>query len=1151
MKHSFTIFLLSLLTLSATAESWTDANGTTYEFSINETNNGRQVNIYSVHNCPKNFTIPDKIYYETTAYEVYRLSGWSFFQDNERATIESVAMPNTVEIINDQPFHDCTALKQITLSTSVKEIGELTFYNCTSLKTIDIPATTIGKNAFSGCTSLQNVVLSGPVTTIQEGTFKGCPSLLKINLPSTVTTIEKEAFYNCTSLEIKAPAALTSIGENAFFGSNIIHMTATTPPTLNSNNLINATALVLVPETLLTAYRTAPYWSSFANRIQSESSIAQREVTVTANNNKSSLHVAIGEKNLAQTISLKVNGTINSYDIMLIRNKMINLKYLDLSNASVVANSYEYYTGYCTHDNILEEYAFSELGLKVLHLPKNLISIHDCCTNCQGLDTVYCQPGLQTIGNKAFDGCTALHHVDIKEGLTEIGTNAFANTPSLESVKLPNSLQTIGDGAFYCTGLTSVTIPTNVQNMGTGTFMYGSRDWANECRQYNAYSNKQEGSWPWYAGAYSGHYWKHGGKLEHVIFAPNCKLKALPKYTFIGQERLSDISWSANIETLEFGSVAYCTSLKNRQFPEQLKTIQEYAFEGCTSLDTVVLPPHLETIESNAFRDCSGMDVIKISSSVRNINNFAFAGCPNVSRVYTYTVEPTDILQKTFDCYQVADLYVPRTSYLIYFYNTQWSQSLKIVEFDETYDYFYLNGDYELGGDHGTIDGEPDVDINPGGGLIIYGDSTLNFGDITVIGTPETGSSILSDDNISIDTLRLNLLETKGKWHFLTFPFDINREDVKCHSEFVIRYYDGQIRAANGSGGWQNTPVGKLLKNAQGYIFQPKENDTLQLVFHNPKFPNTDVSTPLSLYPAANVWDANWNMVGNPFLTYFDLDSFALSTFNYPVICWNGTGYDTYRPGDDTYHFLPLEGFFVQNAALTQMTFPAQGRETRIQAQEKTKGGASSPAAIPSRYTQNKAQSTERQLINLTLSDSSYTDRTRVVFNAASSIDYELGVDATKFLADAPSPVQIFSIGMHGEKYSINERPLTAKGETVRLGYYAPNTGLLSLSCTRMDTAICLYDNELHCYVDLSEGDYTFYSAQGNHFTRFSILPKAQKPDITTSSDELSADERTDVSIFTLTGAVIVEHVNAADLHLTPGAYLMRTDNGTKKIIVR
>lgn len=1149
MKHIFTTFLLCLLTLSATAITWTDANGVIYEFNPHEDNGVKKAQISKITNYPKNLIVPNTVSDGVETYIVDEIGSWGSIFEEPR-TVETLSMPNTITKINHQALYGCIYLKSITISTNLQTIDSYAFENCTSLKTIDVPATTIENNAFKGCTSLQNIVLSGPILTIPEGMCYNCTSLLKINLVSTITTIEKEAFYNCSALEIKAPTSLTTIGENAFYGSGIIHMTSTTPPTLKNGNLINATALVLVPEELLTAYQTAPFWSSFANRIQSENSMTQREVTVTAANEQSSLHIAVGEKNLANTISLKVNGTINSYDIMLIRNKMINLKYLDLSNASVVANSYEYYTGYCTHDNMLEEYAFSELGLKVLHLPKNLISIHDCCTNCANLDTVYCQPGLQSIGANTFDGCTSLRHVDIQEGLTEIGTNAFANTYSLETITLPNSLEIIGDGAFFRTGLTSVTIPANVRKMGTGAFMYGYLGYDQGCIKYDIAGRKDE-NWWWYAGKYGFNCWQHGGKLEHVIFAPGCKLKSLPKYTFVGQEKLLDIAWPANMETLEFGSVAYCTSLKNRQFPENLRTIQEYAFEGCTSLDTIVLPPHLETIETNAFRDCAGMDVIKISSSVRNIANYAFAGCPNVSRVYTYTVEPTNILQQTFDCYTVADLYVPRTSYYIYYYNTQWSQFLKIVEFDETYDYFYLNGDYTLGGDHGTIDGEPDVDINPGGGLIIEGDSTLNFGTITITGTPETGSSILSDNNLGIDTLRLNLLESKDKWHFLTFPFDIDRENVKCHSEFVIRYYDGQVRAANGSGGWINVPMGQQMKNAQGYIFQPKENDTLQLVFHNPVFPNTDVSTPLHLYPATNVWDANWNMVGNPFMTYFDLDSLMKTGFTYPVICWNGVGYDTYRPGDDHYHFLPLEGFFVQNATLSQMTFPASGRETRIQAQNKLKGGSTNPAPAPARYAQQTAPSSARQVINISLSDSAYTDRTRIVFNAAATTDYDLGVDATKFFAGSPSPVQLYTIGKQGEFYSINERPLTADGETIRLGYFAPKAGLLTLSAERMDTTICLYDNELRRTVDLSEGDYTFYSEAGTNISRFAVMPQAKKPGTTTSIDDLTAEERTDISVFTLTGAVVAEHVNAADLQLPAGAYIIHTNRGTKKIVVR
>ena len=45
-------------------------------------------------------------------------------------------------------------------------------------------------------------------------------------------------------------------------------------------------------------------------------------------------------------VRLKVSGTVNSYDFMVMRNKMTCLRELDLTDAHVVYNPYEHYQGY-------------------------------------------------------------------------------------------------------------------------------------------------------------------------------------------------------------------------------------------------------------------------------------------------------------------------------------------------------------------------------------------------------------------------------------------------------------------------------------------------------------------------------------------------------------------------------------------------------------------------------------------------------------------------------------------------------------------------------------------------------------------------------------------------------------------------------------
>ena len=56
--------------------------------------------------------------------------------------------------------------------------------------------TTIGKNAFNGCSSLY-VTIGNSVTTIGELAFHDCRSLTYVTIPNSVTTIGKNAFRGC------------------------------------------------------------------------------------------------------------------------------------------------------------------------------------------------------------------------------------------------------------------------------------------------------------------------------------------------------------------------------------------------------------------------------------------------------------------------------------------------------------------------------------------------------------------------------------------------------------------------------------------------------------------------------------------------------------------------------------------------------------------------------------------------------------------------------------------------------------------------------------------------------------------------------------------------------------------------------------------
>jgi hypothetical protein len=65
---------------------------------------------------------------------------------------------------------------------------------------------------------------------------------------------------------------------------------------------------------------------------------------------------------------------------------------------------------------------------------------------------------VNSIGDKAFKGCTALKSVTIPNNVTSIGSNAFFNCTGLTNVTIGLGIITIEDDAFRgCTSLTSVT----------------------------------------------------------------------------------------------------------------------------------------------------------------------------------------------------------------------------------------------------------------------------------------------------------------------------------------------------------------------------------------------------------------------------------------------------------------------------------------------------------------------------------------------------------------------------------------------------------------------------------------------------------------------------------------------------------------------
>ena len=134
---------------------------------------------------------------------------------------EVTDIPNTVFLISDAAFADCSSLSKIELPVSVLSIGAMAFSNCQSLSEVIVPSgvQTLPDSAFADCIALQRVTLSEGLTNISVAAFKNCTALQEVQLPDTLESIKSNAFENCSSLQrMHLPAAVSELSANAFSG---------------------------------------------------------------------------------------------------------------------------------------------------------------------------------------------------------------------------------------------------------------------------------------------------------------------------------------------------------------------------------------------------------------------------------------------------------------------------------------------------------------------------------------------------------------------------------------------------------------------------------------------------------------------------------------------------------------------------------------------------------------------------------------------------------------------------------------------------------------------------------------------------------------------------------------------------------------------
>lgn len=996
------------------------------------------------------------------------IDDWAFNTD-QRYTIDNMGY----YLDQDHKVAACTGLEAENADVTDLVIPSTVRYNGVTYAVVALYDNRYNQN------KVRTLTLPRTLRHINDGGLSDYRAITDLEIPANVERMGNEIVGNCPQLQrikvnAEVPPTLGSLDNNSYYedGYRTYHYIR-----------------IVIPRESFHAYRLVNAWNTDYNvLIGGDEGITVSTGKIAAGDLG---HVVVEEAGYLQEVNkLIIEGELNADDWSKIK-QMTNLTELDLSKALIDEIPSNAFSGRWAIDKVLlpptlkkiGSFAFQGTALTSVNIPDNVETIKECAfSQVRQLQEVHLPDSLTSLGNYAFAECRSLRTIKIPTKLKTIPDYTFQNCRSLQSVELHDSITGFGNHAFVNCDLREITLPKST-------------------------------SW-----------------VDNDAFSGNVNLS---KVTL--NEGLVNISDKA----------FYQTAIDTLNCPATLRSIRNSAFARCNNLRQINLNEGLTRIESGALANNKATEIV-LPSSLEYCAGGAFYDCDSLVTIEARSVMPpntdgncplsgTDLTK--------AVLYVPVWSLSEYQLATGWNQFYTFRTSDFMPQYVKVNKDFYF-----TLRDELDPDYRPDieltvtnnqitdshnnsdyqhGNLTISGRSKLAVNDFSMVLSPFTKyiyeggyydyyynqnyrhlrpTSLIVKGEMRAENVTINLWNATDRWQFVSFPFDVKVSDivpVDSTTSWVIRGHSGAERAAgNAAAVWQNLSADDVLQAGKGYIMQCyKPNDENGNNYYAAQFTVRPLTTTVNRQQIFNAdnrtvaleehlaefeHNRSWNLIGNPYPSYFDT---RFLDFGAPFMVWNSNNqnYEAYSPVDDSYILAPAEAFFVQRPVDQEsITFLKDGRQTdryaRTLVEEEP---ASAPQRIRAAYDSNAHTAAQRTVFNITLAkDGQQADRTRVVINEAATMQYDLSRDAAKFTGTEPAVSQIFTIN-GATRYAINERPLNNGQALLGLHFGTDGTYTIGLS-NQPDGQVTLEDRLTGTKLQLNgTAGYSFTAKAGDSTDRF------------------------------------------------------------------
>ena len=407
--------------------------------------------------------------------------------------LETVSFGTLINTIPDNLCMNTTSLQKIELQSvkaSLRTIGKNAFKGCTSVEEVTIPKgiLTVSNSAFEGCSGLTDVTIAAK--TINAKAFAECKNLKAVKMEEGVTTIQGMAFANTQISAVTIPSTLTTAGttkegtieKGPFAGTMIATVHGQTedsteaqegatilPETkkIPDNLFLGCTSIidVQIPETVTEigqkAFKDASSVENVTFAVNTETGKVKgvEKIGISAFDGCSSLQELV----LPETVTEVLQGAFANEGALVKADmsRTASLKKWDKESFKGDTALAEVILPTAGGITAIPDGAFAgctTLTGENLKIPKNIVTITANAFKESGLKKLYIPNQVTMIGASAFEACKNLEDVHISNNISIISQSTFKNCEKLKKIEIPVKVEKIGTNAFYGSGLKDVYI---------------------------------------------------------------------------------------------------------------------------------------------------------------------------------------------------------------------------------------------------------------------------------------------------------------------------------------------------------------------------------------------------------------------------------------------------------------------------------------------------------------------------------------------------------------------------------------------------------------------------------------------------------------------------------------------------------------------